>query len=388
MELKKYTEQFEHLETPFYFYDIDLLKKTFAEAKLHVQTIQNSMLHLAMKANYNETILRYAQQAGFGIDAVSGGEILRADQLGFSHNKIVFAGVGKTDKEILIALDRDILCFNVESIDEIDIINNLAGKRGKNASLAIRINPNIDAHTHKNITTGLKENKFGIELEDLIPTILKVQNLPNVNYYGLHFHIGSQIMEYSCFVSLCHKINEIQDTLESLGIHTHSINIGGGLGVDYESPQEHPIPDFKGYFNIFKNNLKLRPGQTFHCELGRALTAQYGALISRVIFVKKARTKQFAILDAGFTDLIRPSLYQAHHKAINLTSNKPQETYDIVGPICETTDTFEENATLPQTQRGDLVALLSAGAYGHVMASQYNYRELIKEITSEQLKKS
>jgi len=388
MELKKYIEQFKHLETPFYFYDIDLLKKTFAEANLQAQTIPNSMLHLAMKANYNETILKYAQQAGFGIDAVSGGEILRATQLGFSHKKIVFAGVGKTDKEILIGLDYDILCFNVESIEEIDIINDLAGKRGKSASLAIRINPNIDAHTHKNITTGLRENKFGIALEDLIPAIQKIQNLPNVSYYGLHFHIGSQIMEYSCFVSLCQKINEIQDTLESLDIHTQSINVGGGLGVDYQSPQKYSVPDFKGYFNTFKTHLKLRSGQIFHCELGRALTAQYGALISRVLLVKKAKTKQFVILDAGFTDLIRPSLYQAHHKAVNLTSDKPQETYDIVGPICETTDTFEENATLPQTQRGDLIALLSAGAYGHVMASQYNYRTLIKEITSEQIKDS
>lgn len=385
MELTKYIEKFKKIETPFYFYDIDLLRQTLREAQLHSQMIANSTIHLAMKANCNETILSYTKKAGFGIDAVSGGEISRAIQSGFTGSQIAFAGVGKTDKEILIGLDNDILCFNVESVPEIEIINTLAKACGKTAHIAIRVNPNIDAHTHKNITTGLNENKFGIALEDLIPTIRKIQNLSNVDYYGLHFHIGSQILDMECYKQLSLKINNIQHALEGEQIQTSSINIGGGLGVDYEHPQEHPIADFYTYFRIFKEYLQLRPHQTFHCELGRALTAQYGALITRVTFVKKTRNKQFAIVDAGFSDLIRPSLYQAHHKAINLTSDKPCEKYDLVGPICESTDIFGEDIILPQTQRGDIIAILSAGAYGHVMASQYNCRPLIREITSEQL---
>ncbi len=385
MELNKYIDKFKKTETPFYFYDIDLLKQTFKEAQQHSQVIPNAMVHFAMKANSNASILSYVHQAGFGIDAVSGGEIQRAVELGFCGDRIVFAGVGKTDKEILIGLDNDILCFNVESIPEIEVINELAKERGKTARLAIRVNPNIDAHTHKNITTGLEENKFGIALEDLIPTIRMIQELSNVEYYGLHFHIGSQILDMECFKALSLKVNDIQESLEALHIQTNSINIGGGLGIDYNHPQEKPIADFKSYFNIFKDYLKLRPHQSFHCELGRALTAQYGALITRVIFVKKAKVKQFAIVDAGFSDLIRPSLYQSYHKAVNLTSNKPEEKYDLVGPICESTDVFGENVSLPQTQRGDIIALLSGGAYGHVMASQYNCRPLIREITSEQL---
>lgn len=385
MELNKYINRFKELETPFYFYDIPLYKETLELAKKEITGIPHFSIHLAMKANNNKSILKYAKEAGIGIDTVSGGEILRAIQLGFSGDKIVFAGVGKTDKEILIGLDNNILCFNAESIPEIDVINELATQRNKTANIALRINPDIDAHTHKNITTGLNENKFGIALEDLIPTIKHIQQLSNVNYYGLHFHIGSQITEFDCFIRLCEKINTIQENLENEGITTGSINIGGGLGVDYSDPQLHPYADFRGYFNVFKEHLSLRPNQSFHCELGRSLTAQCGALITKVIFIKKAKTKQFAIVDAGFTDLIRPSLYQARHKALNLTSNTGAEKYDIVGPICESTDVFEENADLPLTQRGDLVAFLSAGAYGFVMASQYNCRNLIKEVTSEDL---
>lgn len=385
MELNKYIDHFKTLETPFYFYDIPLYRDTLSIATEEAKGIPHSSIHLAMKANNNPSILKYAKEAGLGIDTVSGGEILRAIQMGFPGNKIVFAGVGKTDREILIGLDNDILSFNVESIPEIDIINDLAMRRNKTANIALRVNPNVDAHTHKNITTGLEENKFGIALEDLIPTIKHIQKLSNVRYYGLHFHIGSQITEFGCFIRLCKKINEIQEELEKEGIHTESINVGGGLGVDYSDPQGHPYADFKGYFDTFKQYLKLRPHQSFHCELGRSLTAQCGALITKVVFIKQARTKQFAIVDAGFTDLIRPSLYQARHKAINLTSCKESRRYDIVGPICESTDVFEENACLPETRRGDILALLSAGAYGFVMASQYNCRELVREITSEDL---
>lgn len=385
MELNKYLEKFKSLETPFYFYDTELLKKTVHSAAEAAKTMPEAMIHFAVKANDNERVLKEMNNAGFGVDTVSGGEIQKAIKIGIPGNKIMFAGVGKTDSEILTGIDNDILSFNVESVPELEVINELAAGRNKVVQVELRMNPNVDAHTHKNITTGLDENKFGISLDDMIPTIRKVEEMKNVRFYGLHFHIGSQILEYSSFVKLSRKINEIQRELEAANIHCDSINVGGGLGVDYTDPQGSPIPDFKGYFETYKQNLELRPGQSFHCEPGRALSAQYGALITRVIFVKKAKVKQFAIVDAGFTDLIRPALYQAHHKIMNLTGCGAAETYDVVGPICESTDVFEENLKLPHTQRGDILALLSAGAYGHVMASQYNCRPLIKEITSEDL---
>ena len=386
MELNKYLKQFERMETPFYFYDTDLLKKTFSEASKQASTIPNALIHFAIKSNDNNIILDYAHRFDFGVDTVSGGEIEKSIKAGIPGNKIMFAGVGKTDKEINIGLDHDILSFNAESIPEIKVINQLAKNRNKIAHIALRIIPNVDAHTHKNITTGLDENKFGISLNDMLPTINLIEDLSNVNFYGLHFHIGSQILKYDSFVALSKKINEIQSELESAGIKIPSIDVGGGLGVDYENPQANPIPDFKGYFKTFKDNLQLRPNQKFHCELGRALSAQYGALITRVVFIKKAKVKQFVIVDAGFTDLIRPALYQAHHKIINLTSTLPPTTYDVVGPICESTDVFEKDLQIPKTKRGDIIALLSAGAYGHVMASQYNARPLIKEYTSDNLK--
>lgn len=386
MELLKYLDTFKALPTPFYFYDMELLRETFRQAQEESRCIPLSFIHLAMKANSHPQILQTARDYGFGIDAVSGGEILKAIEAGIPGPNIVFAGVGKTDREIIIGLKNDILCFNVESIPEIEVINHLAGQMGKIARITLRVNPDVDAHTHKNITTGLEENKFGIDLCDILPTIKKINSLPHLNYYGLHFHIGSQILNMDVFQQLSIKINSLQNALENAGITTNSINVGGGLGVDYTSPEKHPIPCFHEYFQIFYKFLKLRPHQEFHCELGRSLTAQSGALISQVVFIKEGHVKKFAILDAGFTDLIRPALYQANHKIINLSSSTGEDIYDVVGPICESTDVFTQDIHLPLTHRGDLMAILSAGAYGHVMASEYNCRPLIKEYTSDDLK--
>ena len=365
-----------HFETPFYYYDLDLLKATLHEMKSCIKGLPYKV-HYAVKANANPRILHEIKEAGLSIDCVSGGEIVAALAAGFKGDTIAFAGVGKTDKEIALGINHDIFCFNVESVPELEVINEIAATKGKTANVALRVNPNIDAHTHKYITTGLSENKFGINLEQLDAAVDKALALPDVNFMGLHFHIGSQLLDFTPYKMLCERINELQDHFESRGIKLKIINVGGGLGIDYDNPDGNPIPDFKGYFDTFKQHLRLREGQELHFELGRAIVGQCGTLISRALYVKNGTTKNFIIVDAGMTDLIRPALYQAHHVAQNITSAATETTqYDIVGPICESSDKFASDETLPVTRRGDLLAFRSAGAYGEVMAMQYNCRKL------------
>ena len=368
--------EFNDLSTPFYFYDLALLDRTLAEIA-RTSRDERFKVHYAMKANANPGILRHVQAAGLGVDAVSGGEIQAALDAGFKGSQIVYAGVGKTDAEIILALENGVGCFNVESEPELEIINELAASLGKTADIALRINPNIDAHTHEYITTGLAENKFGINLEQMPHLIEKANELENVNLIGLHFHIGSQITETEPFVMLCETNNRLQDEWEAKGVTFRSINVGGGLGIDYADPDRHPIPDFEGYFKSFRNHLRLRPDQELHFELGRSVVAQCGSLITRVLYVKEGTTKRFAIVDAGMTDLIRPALYNAHHRIENISSpNGERHHYDIVGPICESSDCFGKDELLPAIRRGDFLALRSAGAYGEIMASQYNCRQL------------
>lgn len=369
-------DEFKELATPFYFYDLTLLDRTLAEIK-RTSRDERFRVHYAIKANANPGILRRIQASGLGVDAVSGGEILAAIDAGFHGEQIVYAGVGKTDAEIRLALNNGVGCFNVESEPELDIIDEIASSLGVKANIALRINPNIDAHTHEYITTGLAENKFGINLEQMPHLIEKANDLENVNLIGLHFHIGSQITETDPFVMLCETINRLQDEWEAKGVTFRSINVGGGLGIDYADPDRHPIPDFEGYFKSFRNHLRLRPDQELHFELGRSVVAQCGSLITRVLYVKEGTTKRFAIVDAGMTDLIRPALYNAHHRIENISSpNGERHHYDIVGPICESSDCFGKDELLPSIRRGDFLALRSAGAYGEIMASQYNCRQL------------
>ncbi len=368
--------EFDELSTPFYFYDLALLDRTLAEI-VRTSRDERFKVHYAIKANANPGILRRIQAAGLGVDAVSGGEIKAALEVGFKGAQIVYAGVGKTDGEIRLALENEVGCFNVESEPELEIIDEIAGSMGKVANIALRVNPNIDAHTHEYITTGLAENKFGINLEQLPQIIEKASQLENVNLEGLHFHIGSQITETEPFVMLCEVINRLQNEWEEKGVTFKSINVGGGLGIDYAEPDRHPIPDFEGYFKAFRNHLRLRPDQELHFELGRSVVAQCGSLITRVLYVKEGTTKRFAIVDAGMTDLIRPALYNAHHRIENLSSpNGEMHHYDVVGPICESSDCFGKDELLPAIRRGDFLALRSAGAYGEIMASQYNCRQL------------
>ena len=373
MDLKRFSER----RTPFYSYDTQLLQQTLTAIRDTIADAPHFHVHYAVKACATPGILRLIAAAGLGADCVSGGEIERAADCGFAPADIVFAGVGKSDQEINTALRLGISCFNVESLPELEVINELAAAQGKVANVAFRINPNVDAHTHAKITTGLNENKFGLAMEDMLPAIRRAQELPAVKYVGLHFHIGSQITELEPFENLVQRVNELQNMLDAEGIRTEWINVGGGLGVNYAQPEEDPIPDFAGYFRVFKEKLALRPGQQVHFELGRAVVAQCGSLICRVLYVKHGHEKDFVIVDAGMTDLMRPALYGSTHEARNLSHPEaPIARFDIVGPICESSDVFLSNYNMPSPQRGDLIAFKSAGAYGEIMASCYNCRPL------------
>jgi len=375
-------EKFKTIRTPFYYYDTELLDKTLATIKSQLR--ENYHMHYAVKACTNPIVLKHIADAGLGCDCVSGGEIQACLNAGFKAESIVFAGVGKSDWEIELALKAGIGFFNVESIPELEVINEMAGEMGKVARVAFRINPNVGAHTHANITTGLAENKFGIAMEDMEKVIRLAQEMQNVEYVGLHFHIGSQLLVMDDFVALCKRVNELQDQLDKAGITIPNINVGGGLGIDYQDPDGNPIPNFKAYFDTYVAGIQLREGQHLHFELGRAVVGQCGSLITKVLFVKKASVKQFAIVDAGMTDLIRPALYDAYHCIQNITSPEaPVEKYDVVGPICESSDVFIKDYDMPAVKRGDLIALRSAGAYGEIMASQYNCRQLPKGYTDK-----
>ena len=378
-------DKFQEIQTPFYYYDTAVLRKTLQTINEEAGKHENFEVHYAVKANANPKVLNIICQAGLGADCVSGGEIQAAINAGFPASKIVYAGVGKSDWEINLGLEKDIFCFNVESIPELEVINEVAEKQGKVAQVCFRINPNVGAHTHANITTGLAENKFGIAMEDMENVIEEAAQMKNIKFLGLHFHIGSQILDMGDFEALCNRINELQDQLESHHIVVKNINVGGGLGIDYNHPNRVPIPDFKAYFDTYAKFLKLREGQKLHFELGRAVVGQMGSLITKVLYVKQGTAKQFAIVDAGMTDLIRPALYQAYHKIENISSNEPEETYDVVGPICESSDVFAKAIDINKTHRGDLIALRSAGAYGEIMASQYNCRQLPKGYITEDL---
>ena len=379
------TAQFQDIQTPFYYYDTELLRETLRAINNEAQKHEGFCVHYAVKANANPKILRIIREAGLGADCVSGGEIEASVRAGFPSSKIVYAGVGKSDWEINLGIDNDIFCFNVESIPELEVINHLAAAKGKVVRVAFRLNPNVGAHTHANITTGLAENKFGIDMRDMLKVIEEAQGMANVKVVGLHFHIGSQILDMGDFEALCNRVNELQLELERHQITVEHINVGGGLGVDYQHPNRVSIPDFKSYFDTYAKKLKLRPGQTLHFELGRAVVAQCGSLITRTLYIKKGAVKKFAIVDAGFTDLIRPALYQAYHKIENISSDEPADTYDVVGPICESTDVFAKQIDLNCTHRGDLLAIRSACAYGEIMASQYNCRRLPQGYISDEI---
>ncbi|NGM72864.1 diaminopimelate decarboxylase [Sphingobacterium sp. SGL-16] len=382
---KHIQESLSQQETPFYFYDLTLLERTLEIAKKAADK-RNFHIHYALKANFNDRILSVIQSKGFGADCVSGNEVEKSIELGFSADKITFAGVGKSDKEIISALKHQIFAFNVESIQELEVINELAEQVGEKANVSLRINPNVDAHTHHYITTGLDENKFGVPNSELEKAAAVIKNCANINLIGLHFHVGSQITDMNVFKSLCVKVNEWKNFFEERGTYIKVINVGGGLGVDYKNPDENPIPDFEAYFDVFDKFLERTAQHEVHFELGRALVAQCGTLVSKVLYTKSGQKKNFLILDAGMTELMRPALYQAYHKIEKIGEISSEDkvlNYDVVGPICESSDCFGKEVKLPVSKRGDLMAIRTAGAYGEVMASNYNLRNEIRHYFKE-----
>lgn len=377
MQLNK--QQLQGLPTPAYVYDTALLAATLDAIKAAVRDDANYHVHYAIKANDHPAILKQIAAAGLGADCVSGGEISAAIEAGFPAQKIGFAGVGKADWEIELAIKAGIGFFNVESREELEVISQIATALQTEARVCLRINPDVSANTHAHITTGREEDKFGIARQHMVEVIRLAQQLPYLSFVGLHFHIGSQLLDMTDYETLCARVNELQDLLEAEGITVPNINVGGGLGIDYADPDLHPIADFQNYIDTFRSHLRLRDGQQLHFEPGRAVVAQMGILLTRVLFVKHTETKDFVILDAGMTDLIRPALYGALHKIENISAEGSEvKTYDIVGPICESSDIFARDYQLPITKRGDLIAIRSAGAYGQTMASTYNHRSLPK----------
>ncbi|MDK2978670.1 MAG: diaminopimelate decarboxylase [Bacteroidales bacterium] len=378
--------QFDRLKTPFYYYDTDFLNKNL-NILIHEANRFGYRLHYAVKANANSRILQIISDYGFGADCVSGNEVQKALENGFKPEKIVFAGVGKTDEELQLAIDKKIFCVNCESLQELEIINSLAEICNKKVRVALRINPDIDAQTHAYITTGLQYNKFGLSLQDVDYIIKNKEKYSNLLMDGVHLHIGSQITNLKVFRDLCGVVNNVLHYLSQNNINIQHINLGGGLGIDYSEP-ENQIPDFQAYFNVFYQHLTVKPWQEIHFEPGRAVIGQAGALITRVLYVKENGSRKTIIVDAGFTDLLRPALYQAKHKIKNISSESGEMLYDIAGPLCETADYFGKGLLLPETKRGDLLVIYSAGAYGEVMASQYNLRQPAGKYFSDDLLKS
>lgn len=385
MSARNYIKQLAELPTPFYFYDMELLNRTLNKA-IEESSRYGYKIHYALKSNFDPRIVEAVRRAGMGMDCVSGNEVRMAIGNGFPASEIVFAGVGKTDREIEYALDQDIFSFNCESLHELQVINEIAGRMGKKARIALRINPDVDPKTHRYITTGKADNKFGISYDEIDTAIASLEKLGNLEIVGLHFHIGSQIRDMQVFETFSKRVFDIKEWFREKGIVLKHLNMGGGLGIDYDDPDREPMPDFETYFAIFHRNLKIDEGQTVHFELGRSLVAQCGELITRVLYNKEtsAGTK-IVIVDAGMTDLIRPALYGAKHKIENLTSATGSEKYTIGGPICESSDIFGRDVELPITSRGDLLTLRSAGAYGMAMASRYNLQDLPGATYSDKL---
>lgn len=381
--MKQLLSRFQQFETPFYFYDIELLRSTlFALQKANRYGYH---VHYAVKANSNSRILAEIKASGLGVDCVSGNEVKLTLANGFDASSIVLAGVGKTDKEIRLALESGIFSLNVESLPELEVIDQLASAMGRRARVSIRINPEVEAGTHHYITTGTKENKFGISSTELLVNLDRIRLAKALDFIGLHYHIGSQITDLERFRTLTARVNALQHELISRGVSVPHLNVGGGLGIDYLQPDAAPIPDFEQYFKVFHENLKPLPGQEIHFELGRSIVGQCGSLISRVVFMKESGTINFLILDAGMTDLMRPALYQAVHSIQNLSSEAPTAVYDVVGPICESSDTFAKGLALPATKRGDLIAIRSAGAYGETMRNNYNARDFAAVYYSDEI---
>lgn len=356
---------------PHYRYDISLLRKTLKKAK-EASELHSTDLYYAVKANNEPTILKEIQQAGFGADCVSMEEIERALSIGFPKHKIVFAGSGKTVKEIDYATAQNIAVIHCESVEEYEIIQEFVAQYNSTTKIALRINPDLEAGTHSRISTGKKHHKFGMPWEDAIQLI---EN--NKDIIGFHFHIGSQILDMSYFENLSSKIAELLLSTP-LDFKTTYLNMGGGLGIDYENPTKNNIADFEGWMAAIRKNLPKSTYSIIGLEPGRSIVGQCGTLIGQVQYVKHRETCPTAILDIGMTDLLRPMLYGARHKVSTVNDSMTLIPQTISGPSCESTDVFGSNYYLPELNRGDIVRVHSAGAYGSSMRLGYNLKSPIK----------
>jgi diaminopimelate decarboxylase len=385
MGSESYLEQLRDLPTPLYFYDRELLRATL-DAASRAAGQYGYRVHYALKANFNRGIVAEMHRFGIGADCVSGGEVRRAIECGIPASEVVFAGVAKTDGEIRYGLEQGIFSFNCESAGELEVIDALAGAMGVTARIALRLNPDVDAMTHRHIATGVADSKFGIPFDELDGIVSGWARFKNLTLTGIHFHIGSQITTAEPFEQLCRRANDFQTWFERHGIRLEHLNLGGGLGIDYVDPSAHPVPDFESYFALFRRHLQVRAGQTVHFELGRSLVGQCGELLTRVLYNKvTAAGTHLALVDAGMNDLMRPALYGAVHRIENLTSAGEPEAYTVAGPICESTDVFARGVALPRTRRGDLLRIRSAGAYGRSMSSNYNLRDFPREVFSDEI---
>jgi diaminopimelate decarboxylase len=384
-------EIIEEFGTPLYLYSKNQLLENFRSIDGAFAGTDHTTCY-ALKANSNLELLKILQKEGAGADAVSAGEINFALRAGFHPSKITFAGVGKQDAEIAFALKHDIFSFNVESIEELAVINEIAGKMNTKARIALRINPDIDAATHPYISTGLKTNKFGIDISVAVETFKYAASLPNLQVDGIHTHIGSQILKLDPFKQTAQKVVDMVKELRSLGINIQHIDFGGGYGVTYKNAIKHPLlpveestsadetPGNNAFITSVLPILKQAECKIV-IEPGRSIVANTGMLITKVLYRKDNGVKKFVIVDAGMNDLIRPSLYQAYHQIVPLTlKDGEREQVDIVGPVCESGDFFARERTMPFVKRGDHLAILTAGAYGFSVSSHYNARPSVAEV--------
>lgn len=382
---KKIVGKLASQNTPFYLYDVELLRRTLQSA-VEQSARYGYHIHYALKANFDDHLLDVIRSYGLGVDCVSGNEVRKAIESGFDPRKVVYAGVGKSDDEIRYSIAQNILAFNCESRQELEVIDEIAAKMGRTVDVALRINPDVDPHTHKHISTGHGDSKFGISYREIEQVAEELEELNHIRIVGLHFHVGSQILNMTVFENLCYRVNEISRWFEERGFALEHINVGGGLGINYDDPDGEPIPDFEGYFATFARTLDVGNKQ-IHFELGRSIIGQCGELISRVLYRKTTPTgREVVIIDASMTELMRPALYGASHRIINLTSPEaPQMGCMVAGTVCESSDIFARDVVLPELKRGDLVAIQSAGAYGRSMASCYNLHGLPEAVYSDEI---
>ena len=366
--------------TPFYCYSTATLERhyqVFAEAL----SAFDHIICYALKANSNQAVIKTLANLGAGMDVVSEGEMHRALKAGVSPDKICFAGVGKTKTEMAAALNAGILSFNIESEPELVALSDVATQLGKTANIAIRINPDVDAKTHAKISTGKAENKFGIPFEHASEIYKTAASLKNIVPNGIHMHIGSQITDLNPFEGAFRLMRELVQRLRSEGHPITHVDLGGGLGIPYEedaSPPPHP-KDYAAFIEKHLGDL----GLTLIFEPGRMITGNAGILVAKVLYNKTGKDKNFLIIDAAMNDLIRPTLYEAYHQIIPVTeasTTNPAHLTDVVGPVCETGDFLAENRTLPNLEPEEMIAVLSAGAYGAVQSGTYNSRLLIPEV--------